>query len=62
MGTKDDYQYDYLDDYMRFADQVNGALFGGNSLRSSRWWYTVGQSADGTVQDACTTCWISMTR
>ena len=29
MGKKDEYQYDYLDDYERFADQVNGALFGG---------------------------------
>ena len=28
MGKKDDYQYDYLDNYERFADQVNGALFG----------------------------------
>ena len=32
MGTKDDYQYDYLDDYERFADQVNGALFGGRQI------------------------------
>ena len=32
MGTKDDYQYDYLDDYERFADQVNGALFGGRQV------------------------------
>ena len=32
MGTKDDYQYDYLDDYVRFADQVNGALFGGRQV------------------------------
>ena len=27
MGKKDEYQYDYLDDDQRFADQVNGALF-----------------------------------
>lgn len=27
MGTKDAYQFDYLDDNERFADQVNGALF-----------------------------------
>lgn len=32
MGKKDDYQYDYLDDYERFADQVNGALFGGRQI------------------------------
>ena len=32
MGKKDDYQYDYLDDYERFADQVNGALFGGRQV------------------------------
>ena len=35
MGTKDDYQYDYLDDYERFADQVNGALFGGRQVVKS---------------------------
>ena len=29
MGNKDDYQYDYLDDNERFADQINGALFEG---------------------------------
>ena len=29
MGKRDDYQYDYLDDPERFADQVNGALFRG---------------------------------
>ncbi len=29
MGRKDDYQYDYLDDNERFADQINGALFHG---------------------------------
>ena len=29
MGKRDDYQYDYLDNCERFADQVNGALFGG---------------------------------
>lgn len=28
MGKKDEYQYDYLDDNERFADQINGALFG----------------------------------
>ena len=32
MGKKDAYQYDYLDDYERFADQVNGALFGGRQV------------------------------
>ena len=32
MGKKDDYQYDYLDDHVRFADQVNGALFGGRQV------------------------------
>ena len=32
MGKKDDYQYDYLDNYERFADQVNGALFGGRQV------------------------------
>ena len=32
MGKKDEYQYDYLDDYERFADQVNGALFRGRQL------------------------------
>lgn len=32
MGRKDDYQYDYLDNYERFADQVNGALFGGKQV------------------------------
>ncbi|MCM1049194.1 MAG: Rpn family recombination-promoting nuclease/putative transposase [Clostridiales bacterium] len=29
MGRKDDYQFDYLDDDTRFADQINGALFKG---------------------------------
>lgn len=32
MGKKDIYQFDYLDDYERFADQVNGALFGGRQV------------------------------
>ena len=32
MGKKDDYQYDYLDDPERFADQMNGALFGGRQV------------------------------
>ena len=32
MGKKDDYQHDYLDDYERFADQVNGALFEGRQV------------------------------
>ena len=32
MGTKDAYQYDYLDDNERFADQVNGALFHGREV------------------------------
>lgn len=32
MGTKDAYQYDYLDDNERFADQVNGALFQGRQV------------------------------
>lgn len=29
MGKSDEYQFDYLDDNERFADQVNGALFQG---------------------------------
>ena len=32
MGKRDDYQYDYLDNCERFADQVNGALFGGRQV------------------------------
>ncbi len=32
MGKKDDYQYDYLDDNRRFADQINGALFKGERV------------------------------
>ncbi len=32
MGIKDEYQFDYLDDNRRFADQVNGALFGGKQI------------------------------
>ena len=32
MGKKDDYQYDYLDNYVQFADQVNGAMFGGRQV------------------------------
>ena len=32
MGKKDDYQYDYLDNFERFADQVNGALFEGRQV------------------------------
>ena len=32
MGTKDEYQFDYLDDNERFADQINGALFGGRQI------------------------------
>ena len=32
MGKKDDYQFDYLDDAKRFADQINGALFGGKQV------------------------------
>lgn len=32
MGKSDDYQFDYLDDNERFADQVNGALFGGRQV------------------------------
>ncbi len=32
MGKSDVYQFDYLDDNERFADQVNGALF-----RADRW-------------------------
>ena len=35
MGKKDEYQYDYLDDNERFADQVNGALFGGRQIVKS---------------------------
>ncbi len=32
MGTKDEYQFDYLDDDRRFADQINGALFHGRQV------------------------------
>lgn len=32
MGRADDYQYDYLEDNGRFADQVNGALFHGRQV------------------------------
>ena len=32
MGTKDVCQSNYLDDPVRFADQVNGALFGGRQV------------------------------
>lgn len=32
MGRKDLYQFNYLDNYERFADQVNGALFGGRQV------------------------------
>ncbi len=32
MGTKDEYQFDYLDDNTRFADQINGALFHGRQV------------------------------
>ena len=32
MGIKDDYQFDYLDDNARFADQINGALFNGKQV------------------------------
>lgn len=32
MGKKDLFQYDYLDDNERFADQVNGALFEGRPV------------------------------
>ncbi len=32
MGRKDEYQLDYLDDNRRFADQINGALFGGKQI------------------------------
>ena len=32
MGKKDDYQFDYLDDNRRFADQINGALFSGKQV------------------------------
>lgn len=31
-GKTDEYQYDYLDDNLRFADQVNGALFAGRQV------------------------------
>lgn len=34
MGKSDDYQFDYLDDNERFADQVNGALFQGRQVVS----------------------------
>lgn len=32
MGKPDEYQFDYLDDNVRFADQVNGALFKGRQI------------------------------
>lgn len=32
MGRPDEYQYDYLEDNDRFADQVNGALFQGRQV------------------------------
>ena len=32
MGKMDEYLHDYLDDSERFADQVNGALFGGKQV------------------------------
>ena len=32
MGQKDNYQFDYLDDNARFADQINGALFNGRQV------------------------------
>lgn len=32
MGKKDEYQFDYLDDNRRFADQINGALFNGRQI------------------------------
>ena len=32
MGRTDEYQFDYLDDNRRFADQVNGALFQGRQV------------------------------
>ena len=36
MGTKDEYQFAYLDDDRRFADQINGALFQGSWRRRNR--------------------------
>ena len=35
MGKQDDYQSVYLDDDRRFADQINGALFGGRQVVKS---------------------------
>lgn len=32
MGVKDEYQFDYLDDDRRFADQINGGLFHGRQI------------------------------
>ncbi len=32
MGKKDEYQFDYLDENRRFADQINGALFHGRQI------------------------------
>ncbi len=32
MGKSDEYQFDYLEDNFRFADQVNGALFQGKQV------------------------------
>ena len=36
MGKSDEYQFDYLDDNERFADQVNGALFKGRQVVKPR--------------------------
>lgn len=35
MGKTDEYQFDYLDDDRRFADQINGALFQGRQIVKS---------------------------
>lgn len=32
MGKKDAYEFDYLDDDFRFADQINDALFHGEQI------------------------------
>lgn len=62
MGISDEYQFDYLDDNVRFADQVNGALFHGRQVvapdeleeadaQSSVSWQRSGQQ--GKFQDGC---------
>lgn len=59
MGTKDEYQFDYLDDNGRFADQINGALFHGRQVvRPEELEPEEAQTVRGMVRDACMICWI----